>query len=643
LFTCRNLIHLLAGDLRDTLTAERQEVIAARLGYEDAGEIPGVETFMRGFYHTAGQVHHIANKILVRCLNSPLPLGSGLASVRRSVAVVDPREAAADPLWPLRALEHCQTYDLDLALPTEEAIQQHVAVTGAPTDARHAGALFFRLLSPPRNVYWAVRQMHNTGLLGWILPELAACMDLIPYDPAHEHTVGEHTLRVLRNLERLRSVTDGPLVEYRRLLEEVNAPEVLYLAALLHDIGKQWHHGRHAETGAEQVAVICGRLGYAADVADGVAFLVRHHLLMAETSRLRDLALDETITSFTRVVRDPDLLRMLYLLTYADTHAVGAGVWTEVKARFLRDLFERAEAKLAASGAAATPSPDAAGDAAPLPARLPNLAAFRDRVRRQLAREKSVSADAIHEHTAAMPAAYLLNTSLEEMYLHMAMIGRVRETFRPFIDSRTPFGSDYTELTIVAYDDPKPGLLAKIAAVLFAHDVNVHSAQVFTRTSSDRIAIDTLWVDFRGKPLSPQKRSDLEGAFRQVLTGEVSVVDLLARRGKPTERVQPVRSLRLDEESSDNYTILDVQAPDVKGVVYRLAAAVSSVGWNIHSARLSTWGGYARDAFYVTDTHNRKVPASDAERLRDLLPQEDEPRLARRRTAASPDRKSPVA
>ncbi len=623
LFTVRNGLHLITGDARDTLTAERQETLAARLGYEEedasSPETPGVERFMREYYHRVAQVHHISNKILVRCLNSPLPLGSGLGSVRRSVTVTEPEEAAADPLWPLRALRACQTYDLDLALPTEEAIQRHVAEFPALPDPHQAGALFLELLAQPRNVYWALRQMLNTGLLEWLLPELAACIDLIPYDPTHEHTVGEHTLLVLRNLERLRGTTDPSLAPYRRLLEEVHSPESLYLAALLHDIGKQWT-GKHAETGAERAAEICGRLGYGPEITDRVVFLVRQHLLMAETSRLRDLALDETVRDFTRVVRDEDRLRMLYLLTYADTSAVGKGVWTEVKARFLEDLYSRAEAALS--------------DPEEEP-RTPNVQAFRERVRRQLAREKKLTVEAIHEHTAAMPAPYLLNTSLEDMYLHMAMIARVRENYRPMVDSRTPFGSDYTELTVVAYDDPVPGLLAKIAGALFAHDVNLHSAQVFTRNSSDRIAIDTLWVDYRGKPLSPHKRGELEDTFRQVLTGEMTVAQLLTKRGKTSAIVQPVRSLLLDDQTSPNYSILDVVAPDERGVVYRLASSLSAVGWNIHSARLATWGGNARNAYYITDIQNCKVPAEAAELLRERLPLDEKAGVRSRAVRAS--------
>lgn len=634
LFRVRNLLHLSAGEAKDALTAERQEAVAARLGYvdDDARHVPGVEQFMRDYYHHVAGLHHVANKILVRCLDSPLPLGSGLASVARRVTVWQPAEAAEDPLWPFKALRACQTYDLDLALTTEEAIQRHVRETllpgreNDPERLRNAGALLLEILSHPRNVNWAARQMQRTGLLAYVLPALDACMDLIPYDPAHEHTVGEHSLLVLRNLERVRNssqaetATSGEnLLPYRHLMEEVNAPEALYLAALLHDVGKQWPGGRHAETGAEYASEWCERLGCPPHIIDHVTFLIRHHLLMAETSRLRDLALDETVGEFVRAIPDMERLRMLYLLTFADTQAVGAGVWTEVKARFLAELFGRAEIALAASTAG-----DAASEQAPQPG-APDVQAFRERVRRQLGRaENKTPPEAIHEHTVAMPASYLLNTSPDDMFLHIALIARVRDTFKPLVDSRTPFGSNYTELTVVAYDDPKPGLLAKIAAVLYAHDVNLHSAQVFTRTSTDRIAIDTLWVDYRDRPLTPAKRRECEDTLRQVLSGETTAAALLTRRGKRADTVQPVRSLALDDATSPHYSILDVQTPDQRGVFYRVTSAVSQVGWNIHSARLSTWRGSTRNAFYLTDIKGDKIPAHAVHELDASLPHEHE-------------------
>ena len=348
-------------------------------------------------------------------------------------------------------------------------------------------------------------------------------MTLIPYDAAHEYTVGAHSLRVVRNLEYLRTTNDARLADYRRISAEVSFPEVLYLAGLIHDVGKQWPQGHHEETGAQAAAEIAQRLGWDRERQDKLTFLVRRHLLMAETSRLRDLALEETVREFVRQVPDMDSLNMLYLLTYADTNAVGAGIWTEVKAKFLSELYGRAEAALTA------PPPEPGAEAA---AATSLLTRQRERIRKQL-QAQNLPPDLIHEHTRSLPAQYLLNTPLEEMYVHIAMIGRLRETFQPIIDFKHEFGTDFTEITVVAYDDPRPGLLAKITGVLYAHDVNVHVAQVFTRESSVRIAIDTLWIDYRGRPLSSGKKDEMQDSLRRVLLGEIGVGELLQKHKKP--------------------------------------------------------------------------------------------------------------
>ena len=332
---------------------------------------------------------------------------------------------------------------------------------------------------------------------------------------------------------------------------------------------------------------------------------------MAETSRLRDLALEETIREFVRSVPDLDCLHMLYLLTYADTAAVGAGVWTEVQGRFLAELHGRAEFLLSA--------PPAEDGGLPLPA-APDLKRQRERIRKGLA-QHNLPTDIILEHTRNLPAQYLLNTPLEEMYLHIAMITRLRETFLPSIDFKNEFGADHTELTLCAYDDPKPGLLAKIAGVLYAHDVSLHSAQVFTRDASVRIAIDTLWIDYRGKPLSVPKRGEVQESLRRVLTGEIGVGELLLSREKPLKE-QAIYAAKIDDGASERFSVLEVSAPDETGVVYRLARAVSALGWNIHAARLSVWGSRARDAFYVTGPDGNKVPSADVSRLLSALPME---------------------
>ena len=623
LLYARAALHIASGEARERLTAEKQEAVASLLGYPDAPEMPAVESFMRDYFLHAAQSRRVARKVIQRCLDSELTLGLGLASVRRTLTTADAAVAESDPALPLHVVELAQAYGLQISDALGETLASFLAAHPAPADTALAGRVLTRLLTAGRGVADSLDRLEDLGALSWLIPEFAPLMTLIPYDAAHDFTVGAHSLHVVRNLESLKS--DGRSPENRRIAGEVARPETLYLAGLIHDIGKQWSSGPHAETGAEAAALICDRLGWDAERRDKVVFLVRHHLLMAETSRLRDLALEETTREFVRRVPDLDCLNMLYLLTHADTAAVGEGVWTEVQGRFLSELYARAEALLSA------PLGD---DGGPPPPYVPDLKRQRERIRKGLA-QHNLPTDIVLEHTRNLPAQYLLNTPLEEMYLHIAMIGRLRETFEPAIDFKHDYGADHTEITVCAYDDPKPGLLAKITGVLYAHDVNLHTAQVFTREASVRIAIDTLWADYRGKALSAGKRAEVQESLRRVLLGEVGIGELLQSHRKPLKE-QTIYSAKIDEDASERFSLLEVSTPDETGVVYRLARAVSALGWNIHAARLSVWGSRARDAFYLTDGNGEKIPAADVSRLLAALPQEA---FSRKKRTLTPTRK----
>ncbi|HLK56748.1 MAG TPA: HD domain-containing protein, partial [Chthonomonadaceae bacterium] len=495
--------------------------------------------------------------------------------------------------WLLWACELAQKYDLELSEGVERAALSLLAQNPVTAEPRQTAEVFTQILSRPGKAYPILQKMADLGILGWFLPEFGLLMDLIPYDSSHDFTIGQHSLRVVQNLEALREPDkDEERAEMKRILEELTHPEQLVMAALLHDSGKAAPGRPHAEVSEEVADVVCKRLGWEADATANVKFLVRQHLLMAETSRLRDLNLEATIRAFTQVVDDPERLNMLYLLTYADTRAVGEGVWTQVKGRFLRELWRRASAVLY--------------DEEPVGYDEATVARARRRLLKDLSLE-NLPEEEVAEHVQAMPPDYLLNQTLREITLHIGYVRRVRRG-RPVVEFHDERESTYTELTVCTYDDPQPGLLAKIAGALYAADLNVHSAQVITRISpTDRIALDTLWVDYRGRPLSPGKRKEVSENLIAVLTGAQTVQEVLDRRrrkstfGKaPTPIVKPpleVNSVRND--LTDAQTVVEVSGPDAHGAFHRVSEALSQLGWSIRSARFSSWRNEARTCFYV--------------------------------------------
>ena len=606
LFQVRGALHAVTGAERDELVITRQEDVANRLGYriqqQGTDRIPPVEQFMADLFPAMTVVRRVADQVIRRVGNSRLMIGIGLDCKRRQIVPANDSLESDDPVWLLWACELTQKYQLELGGAVERAIIALVGSQPMLKDSNQAAEVFTQILAHRGRVYPTLQKMADLGILGWFLPEFQAIFDLIPYDPSHDHTVGQHSLLVVKILEELLQAEDPEeRVEMRRIYEELPNPEQLILAALLHDSGKAFHDRPHSEVSEEIVAGVCQRLGWSESAAANVRFLCRQHLVMAETSRLRDLNLDETIRDFTSVVDDMDRLNMLYLLTYADTRAVGSGVWTQVKGRFLRDLWRRAAAVLS--------------DEEPVGYDEATLA----RARRRLMKDLSLgnlAEEEVAEHIRTMPPQYLLNQSLKEIALHIGFIRRLREG-QPVVDFLDEQEATYTEMTVCTYDDPRPGLLAKIAGVLYAADVNIHSAQVVTRVQVDEhIALDMLWIDYHGRQLAPGKRREVASTLQEVLSGAHTVEEVLERRKARTHRSRgpsyvpfvplSIRSVRND--LSDTYSVVEAVGPDVPGTFYKVADALSHLGWDIASARVSAFNGEARCSFYVLGARGVREP-----------------------------------
>jgi len=390
-------------------------------------------------------------------------------------------------------------------------------------------------------------------------------------------TVGEHCLRCVEDLERLLGEEDGLLGD---VFSRIQNLEILFLAALLHDIGKLDSTRDHAKTGALRASKFARSLGMDEDSCRKVEFLVRHHLRMSETARMRDLNQRKTVRDFVAVVPDVALLDMLLLLTIADSRSVGSRHWSQVHLRFLLELHERAAAAL----------------------RSPNASAAADveRHRRRVRRELSLSnlpPDEVDEHCELMPASYLLNTSPEELAAHIGFV-RALKAGSPSVDFRDGRGSEYTEITVFAWD--KPGLLSDIAGVLRSMNINIHAAQIYTRAGQPELAVDKLYVDFEGRQLTETKRWQVEDELLSVLSGAQSVDQLLARLGKKTATNLENVSVRVLENLSEHQSVIEVRALDTAGLLHYLTSAFSELGFDIHSARVVTWGHEARDVFYMT-------------------------------------------
>jgi [protein-PII] uridylyltransferase len=576
------------------LTVESQPEVASAMGV-----MQGPKAMMSCFFRHTERVAALYAKTVAACMAERLEIESGLACQYGEIKPIDNGLFAARPESVVKVFEHAVRLDLKLGSDVQELIRSYIAdLAGSqPARVRMSDAETCKAFLQLLGVGGCSREMDvmlSVGALQWLLPEFGCLMHLMPADAAHELTIGAHSLKVVRTLESFR---DGPDSSLREAYGNVLRFDLLYLSALLHDSGKAEVTGSHAESGAKIVSAVCRRFGLAKEDGAQAAFLVRNHLLMAETARLRDLNQRRTVQDFASKVMTLDNLDMLYLLTAADLRSVGQRTWSEVQMSFLTELYHRTGVML---------QPCA-------PVRV-DLERHRGRLVRELSLTNLPEAE-IDEHCKAMPAGYLLNISPSDLAAHISYVRNAREG-RPTVRLRDDVSGGFTHVTICTLDDASPGLLARIAGVLAALGIHIHAAQVFTRKTTDRIAIDALFVDHNGHILSGSKKLQVQSELERALSERIDVGAILARFGKRLKREVHVSELKMISNASDVHTVVEIEASDQPGLLYMVTRAMSALGWNIHTARVNTWGTNAHDAFYVTDARGEKLDRSSEALLR---------------------------
>lgn len=572
----RTWTHLAAGKLSDVLITNYQDRIAGQLGDCSAQEwlsrhLAHAETLAR-FRETA-----------VRCLlQGPLTVQGVLledGSLHRMQLSAD--QASAANLFLV-----AQRYSIPVSLTDLKRLEESRAAAldvGAPS-ADEVWA-FNRILDGGPGVAATVRALSDFGILDRFIPKFSDLMRFVPPDPAHSHSVGEHSMRMVAHLESLRAGRDPGERRFAELLGQCGHFDMLCLAALLHDAGKLEPGTDHCSAGARLAASVADRLWLPPEKREMLDTLVRHHLLLVRTARLHDLKSPHVIRSAVAQVPGLEALRHLYLFTYVDTRAVAENNWTSMDLRDLEDLYIKMQESLAGR-----------------PEEGPGAGKQEERsvrVRKKLAALHSRNGAAVLKHCDTMPAGYVLNTPLEEIAFHLQLLDRLeRETV--VFDLYNRPGDDYSELTVCVPDDPTPGILAKIAGVLYACGADIHRAQAFTLKQDRRIVLDTLWIRSNGMQISENRARRMRSAMQEVLTGARTLDGFLERAGKLPPGGVVLDSIDLRNDLSEEHTVVHIVAHDLQGLLYQMTRALSRCGLDIHSAKIATWNARAENNFYVT-------------------------------------------
>ena len=607
LWRVRALLHVHAGAPQEILTFDEQVWLAEHFGYHDQPHLLAVEQFMQQYYqHTMG-LHERCMRFVERCRSVPFwqrltrflpaPRVDEYFVVRGtllSVADEHRNKVLDSPALLLRLFDLARASNLTIVPPLIEDIHRHV--DQVPAEAYRTAEVsngFLRILAGPRTTA-TLEAMHRAHLLEKLVPAMGTVRGLMQFNQYHKYTVDEHSLLAVGRAEAL-GQDPGVLGEVYR---GIKRKDILHLAVLMHDLGKGQEED-HSDVGKRLSEEVALRLGLDEQETRTLSFLVHRHLLMAHTAFRRDPNDERVVLPFARDVGTPEVLKKLLALTAADIAAVGPGVLTKWKESLLIELYTRTMAEVSGDR-----------EEQGVPERWSTVV---EEVCQYLGGSEGSGNEAgwVEAQLKQFPERYVYGTGAARIAAHLAA---VRKLHRGDVIVETDFNRDLGvgEYSVITHDELTPGIFSKIAGVMAGSGLQILDAQILTR--ADGIVVDTFQVtdpDYHGEPPAERRRT-VGDRIAAVLKGWEHVDDVL-RRGarlkltRPLPKAPEATEVRIDNETSDSCTIIDVFADDRQGLLHVITNAIFQLGLSIHAARISTRLDQVADVFYVTDPTGAKV------------------------------------
>ncbi|MFF5187211.1 [protein-PII] uridylyltransferase [Streptomyces sp. NPDC000345] len=576
LLDVRDALHLATGRATDRLSLQEQDQVAAELGLLDA------DTLLRQVYEAARVISYASDvtwREVGRVLRSravrprlramlgggkPVPDRSPLAEgvVEQDGEVVLARAARPerDPVLPLRAAAAAAQAGLPLSLHAVRRLAATVRPlpTPWPAEAREQLVTLLGSGQPTIEVWEA---LEAEGLITRLLPDWERVRCRPQRNAVHIWTVDRHLIETA--------------VRASEFTRRVSRPDLLLVAALLHDIGKGWP-GDHSVAGEIIAKDVAARIGFdRADVAV-LSSLVRHHLLLIETATRRDLEDPVTVRSVAEAVGSQSTLELLHALTEADALATGPAAWSSWRGSLVADLVKRVGAVLAGD------EPD--------------------------------------EPDAAAPTAEQERLAIEAVATGSPVLALRAQTEAPADEQPSgdpePLG---VELLIAVPD--QAGVLPAVAGVLAVHRLTVRTAELRALDLPDGVEGSVLLLNWRvaaeygSLPQAARLRADLVRA----LDGSLDIAGRLAERDAAYPRrrgvVAPAARVTVASAASRHATVIEVRAQDAPGLLFRIGSALEDAAVRVRSMHVSTLGANAVDAFYVTGAEGSPLPVDEAAAL----------------------------
>ncbi len=621
LWAVRCHLHLLAGRPLELLTFDMQVSLADAMGYTDRGGRRGVEIFMQHYFRHATAVGDLTRilltsleadqtkdaPLLMRFFKRTPNVKDGYEVIHNRLAIADDKAFLSDKMNILRLYEEGLRTGLLIHPNAMRLVAANLRlIDDGMRNDKEAQRIFLDLLLKHGNPDRALRRMNELGVLSAFIPEFEPIVAMMQYNMYHHYTVDEHIIQCIWHLSEIENgalVEDLPVASH--ILEEGVNRKVLYIAMLLHDIGK----GRaedHSVLGAQIARKVAPRLGLGPKDSATVEWLVRHHLLMSDMAQKRDIADPRTVRDFAKAVQTRERLDLLLVLTVCDIRGVGPGTWNNWKAALLRALYRQTRNGLE-NGMEALNRENRGTEAKRLLSEALSDWDQKD-IRIEKARHYPTYWQGLHVTAHVVFARLLKDLGTDEIR----------------IDIHPDEDRDATRVCFALVDHP--GIFSRLAGALALVGANVVDARTYT--SKDGFATAAFWIqDADGSPYETERIPRLRQMIAKIVRGEIVAREAIRDKDKIKKRERAFKvptSITFDNEGSEIYTLIEVDTRDRPGLLHDLTRTLAAHNVYIASAVIATYGEQVVDTFYVKDMFGLKFYSNSKQKtlerkLRDAI------------------------
>ncbi len=612
LWRIRYALHLLTNRAENRLIFDYQRDLAEQFGFstENQPYNQDVEQFMQFYFKTVQGLERL-NEMLLQLFNERFITGDSKDNTtpinEKFIAINGYIEAIDEHLfekYPLALLEVFLLLQLNpdligIRANTLRLIRKNLYLIDDDfRNDKTANQLFLEIFRRPRGLTHELRRMNRYGILAAYLPNFSNIVARMQYDLFHIYTVDEHTLFVIRNLRRF--ALDAHKNEFplcNAVFKNIEKPEVLYIAALFHDIAKGLN-GDHSALGETIARQFCSQHELSSHDTDLIAWLVKSHLIMSMTAQRKDISDPDVIHEFAQKVDNVEYLNHLYLLTVADIRATNPELWNAWKDSLLNDLYSATHTTLQQG--------------------LQNPIALSERIKhnKQDAKNELLSLgidneviDHAWQHTND---DYFLRYSADEIAWHTMAIASSKEIDLPLVLLRSKNQRGSAEVFV--YTKDKSQIFSISTATLDQLGLTILDARIIT--TQDNYVLNSFQVlEQTGKPINEFCReAHICSALRtNLLNGEIKDQVNIHRQSKSRQALHfPIpTSIKFIAAPSNRHTIVEIITTDHAGLLSKIGRAFVKQNVNLLSAKITTIGSRAEDMFYITDMQLKPINDKD--------------------------------